>query len=61
MNIIHASFKDKLLISKVIFGIAAVVLAIDPILWLVRTWGDSSSTPVVLSFSVSVLDYFCGV
>ena len=42
MNIIHASFKDKFLISKVIFGIAAVVLAIDPILWLVRTWGDSS-------------------
>ena len=35
-------FKDKFFVSKVIFGVAAVILAVDPVLWLVRTWSDPS-------------------
>ena len=42
MNSIPIPFKDKFFISKVIFGVAAVVLAVDPVLWLVRTWSDPS-------------------
>ena len=55
MNIPKSLIKDKFLISKVIFGIAAVVLAIDPILWLVRTWGDPSyDSSGFIVFCVSV-------
>ena len=35
-------FKGKFFVSKVIFGIAAVILAVDPVLWLVQTWSDPS-------------------
>ena len=42
MNNISIYLNDKTFIPKCIFGIAALVLAIDPILWLTRTWRDPS-------------------
>ena len=42
MNDIQIYFRDKFFLSKLIFGAAAVVLAIDPVLWLVQTWRDPS-------------------
>ena len=42
MNSPSIDFKDKTIIPKFIFGVAALILAIDPILWLVRTWRDPS-------------------
>ncbi|SVE30726.1 uncharacterized protein METZ01_LOCUS483580, partial [marine metagenome] len=42
MNSPSINFKDKIVIPKFIFGGAALILAIDPILWLVQTWRDPS-------------------
>ena len=42
MNNLSIHINDKTTIPKLIFGAAALVLAIDPILWLVRTWRDPS-------------------
>ena len=42
MNSLSIHLNDKTIIPKFIFGMAALALAIEPILWLVRTWGDPS-------------------
>ena len=42
MNSLSINLKDKTNLPKIIFGVAALVLAVDPVLWLVRTWGDPS-------------------
>ncbi|HIC59964.1 MAG TPA: exosortase T, partial [Rhodospirillales bacterium] len=42
MNSLSINLKDKITIPKFIFGVAALVLAIDPVLWLIQTWRDPS-------------------
>ena len=42
MNSLSIHLNDKTIIPKIVFGMAALALAIEPILWLVRTWGDPS-------------------
>jgi len=42
MNSLSINLNDKTIIPKFIFGAAALVLAIDPVLWLVQTWRDPS-------------------
>ena len=42
MNNTPPDFKDKFMVAKLIFGASALVLALDPVLWLVQTWRDPS-------------------
>ena len=42
MNSLSIHLNDKTIIPKIVFGMAALALAIEPILWLVRTWADPS-------------------
>ena len=42
MNSLSIYLNDKTIIPKIFFGMAALALAVDPILWLVRTWSDPS-------------------
>jgi len=42
MNSLSIHLNDKTIIPKIVFGLAALVLAIDPVLWLVQTWRDPS-------------------
>ena len=61
MNSLSIHLNDKTIIPKIVFGLAALVLAIDPVLWLVQTWRDPSYDSSGFIVFLFVPEFFYGV